>query len=74
MQLYGPHLATSLVKNVTGEAARSDLDYLAEPLKKLVVSQPKSRVWISHALEVETQANKHIGDNEKRIWLQKIFR
>lgn len=74
MQSYGPRLGEALVRNFTGEAARSDLDFLVATLKKLVVSQPKAKTWMGQALDAETGSNKYVGDSEKRVWLQKVFK
>lgn len=36
--------------NYAGNAARDDLDWLSEPLKKLVGTYPKTNEWLSKAL------------------------
>lgn len=59
---------------VGGQALRSDLDTLAEPLKALVICQPKAKTWLTDALSSETFPSKNIGPTEKRIWLQKILK
>lgn len=74
MQEYGPQLAYALIRGIGGDAARSELDTLSEPLKKLVVKQPKARQWLTDALASDTFPGKSVGDTEKRIWLQKVYR
>ena len=73
IQQYGPRLCHIIVRNVGGEAARSELDLLAEPLKKLVFAQPQAKIWLSNALSSEDFPSQKVGSTEKRIWLQKII-
>lgn len=74
MQEYGPQLSHAVIMAVGGQALRSDLDTLAEPLKALVTCQPKAKTWLADALSSETFPSKIIGPTEKRIWLQKILK
>ncbi|MCJ1247252.1 hypothetical protein MMC30_004466 [Trapelia coarctata] len=74
MEEYGPRLAYVLIKGIGGEAARSELDTLSEPLKKLVLKQPKARRWLTDALASDTFPGKSVGDTEKRVWLQKVYK
>ena len=50
MAHLGPLIAASLVRNIGGHAARSELDKLCEPLKKLVGSHPGAMGWLQGAL------------------------
>lgn len=74
MQDYGPQLSHAVIMGVGGQALRSDLDTLAEPLKALVTCQPKAKTWLTDALSSETFPSKNIGPTEKRIWLQKLLK
>jgi len=74
MREYGPLLGEALIRCIGGEAARSDLDFLAEPLKKLVFRQPKSKLWLEEALFGDTFPSQNVGPIEKRVWLQKIMK
>ena len=74
MQSYGPYLSERLVRNFTGEAARSDLDFLETPLMKLIVSQPKAKMWMGQALNAARVSIKYVGESEKRVWLQKVLK
>lgn len=74
MQDYGPQLSYAVIMGVGGQALRSDLDTLAEPLKALVTCQPKAKTWLTDALSSETFPSKNIGPTEKRIWLQKLLK
>ena len=71
---YGPQLCHILVRKIGGEAARSELDVLAEPLKKLIFAQPQAKLWLSDALSSKDFPSQKVGPTEKRIWLQKIIR
>lgn len=73
-QQYGPPLCHILVRNIGGEAARSELDFLAEPLKKLIFAQPQAKLWLSNALSSEDFPSQKVGTTEKRVWLQKILK
>ena len=74
MSEYGPKLTHAMVQNFGGEAARSELDTLAEPLKRLVAAQPMAKTWLSEALFNETFPSQKVGPTDKRMWLQKIMR
>ena len=74
MDEYGPKLSQALVQNIGGEAARSELDTLAEPLKRLISTQPKAKTWLSDALFSDTFPSKTVGPADKRMWLQKIIK
>ena len=72
--VYGPRLAQTLIWDIGGGALRSELDVLAEPLKKMVISQPKTKVWLSDALFSDDFPNKTLDMKSKRMFLQKIIR
>ena len=74
MKQYGPRLCHILVRQIGGEAARSQLDVLAEPLKRLVVAQLHAKQWLASALDSEGFPSKKVGPTEKRVWLQKIMK
>ena len=74
MQGYGPQLSHAVIMGVGGQASRSDLDTLAEPLKALVTCQPKAKTWLTDALSSELFPSKNVGPTEKRLWLQKILK
>ncbi|KAL6712789.1 member of the karyopherin-beta [Lecanora helva] len=70
---YGPPLCQILVRKIAGEASRSELDSLAEPLKKTVFNQPPAKLWLSEALNADTFPSQKVGPLEKRMWLHKIM-
>ena len=74
MKQYGPRLCHILVRQIGGEAARSELDVFAEPLKRLIVAQLHAKQWLASALDSDDFPSKKIGPTEKRMWLQKIMK
>lgn len=74
MHHYGPPLSTVLIVNIGGVAPRSELDMLAEPLKKMVRGQAGAKKWLADALASETFPSQLVTPTDKRIWLQKIIK
>ncbi|KAL8794878.1 MAG: hypothetical protein Q9195_002590 [Heterodermia aff. obscurata] len=73
MQVYGPQLCHILIRNISGEAERSELDMLSLPLKKLVFAEPRAKVWLSDALQSEFFISDKVDSTARRLWLQKIM-
>ncbi|KAI9784990.1 MAG: hypothetical protein M1839_001186 [Geoglossum umbratile] len=73
MQHLGPLLAEALMTNIAGGSARSELDTLAEPLKKLVFRQPRAKAWLETALFNESFPSGKVDASEKRLFLQKVM-
>ena len=73
MDLYGPQLCHALIRNISGEAARSDLDTISLPLKKLVFAQPRAKRWLSEALNSASFVSDKVNSTEKRVWLEKAM-
>jgi len=57
-----------------GDAARSDLDKLCDPLKKLVVRQLRSRNWLEAALLADNFPSTKATSKDKAVFLQKLMR
>jgi hypothetical protein len=74
MNHLGPLLAQSLVQNVGGNASRSELDKLSDPLKKLVTQQPRAQAWLEQALLDERFPSAHVSRQDKLLFLKKIVR
>ncbi|KAK3692694.1 armadillo-type protein [Podospora appendiculata] len=68
----GPLVAQSLVQNIGGNAARSELDKLSDPLKKLVTNQVRAQSWLEQALFHESFPSKQVTPQEKTLFLRKI--
>ncbi len=74
MGRYGPLVCQVLVHKIAGEASRSELDVLAEPLRKIIFYQQSAKAWLSDALNSDTFPSQKVNQMEKRIWLIKIMR
>ncbi|TKA77503.1 hypothetical protein B0A49_00793 [Cryomyces minteri] len=73
IQHFGLLLSTALVRQIGGDAARSELDFLAEPLKKLIFRQPLAKDWLEAALcGAEFPPSARVGLAEKRRFLQMV--
>ncbi len=73
IQSLGPMLAESMVYNISGNAARSELDKVCDPLRKMVVRHPGSKGWLQGALFSQDFASDLVKDSEKTAFLQKII-
>ncbi|KAK4238590.1 hypothetical protein C8A03DRAFT_33405 [Achaetomium macrosporum] len=76
MSHLGPLLARSLVSNISGHAARSELDKLSEPLKKLVTTQVEAQGWLQQALLDDSLfgagAAERVGREEREMFLRRV--
>lgn len=72
MDHLGPLFTQTLVNNIGGNAARSELDKLSDPLKKLVVQQPRAQQWLETALFGEGFPGSQVTQEEKMVFLKKI--
>lgn len=73
MHEYGPQLCHALVRNISGDAARSELDVISLPFKRMVFAQPQARTWLSDALQSDSFTSVKVDDTMKRLWLQKVM-
>ncbi|KAL2753843.1 hypothetical protein ACRALDRAFT_1043928 [Sodiomyces alcalophilus JCM 7366] len=69
----GPSLALSLIRGIGGNAARSELDKLCEPLKKLVSRHAKANVWLANALFDHTFPAYKLSQTERSVFLKKVI-
>jgi hypothetical protein len=74
IQHLGPMLAQALIYNIGGHAARSELDKLSEPVKKLVVRQVHVKAWLQAALLDPSFPSDKVSDKDKQLFLQKIIK
>lgn len=72
--MLGPLLAQSLARNIGGNASRSELDKLSEPLKKLVIRCPMAKSWLEAGLGHESFPSTRITPQEKSMFLKKVIR
>ncbi|XMA12621.1 hypothetical protein WAI453_005412 [Rhynchosporium graminicola] len=69
----GPHLAQALIYNISGQAARSELEKLSDPIKKLVVRQMHAKAWFEAALFDASFPSEKVTTGEKKVFLAKIM-
>lgn len=74
LQHLGPLLAQALIYNIGGAAARSELDKLSDPLKKLVVSQMRAKSWLEAALRDGNFPSDQVDEKEKTVFLAKVMK
>ncbi len=68
----GPLIAQTLVYNIGGNAARSEIDKLSDPLKKLVTQQVRAQSWLEQALFSEAFPSAQVSPEEKVAFLKKV--
>ncbi|CAK7264189.1 member of the karyopherin-beta [Sporothrix epigloea] len=74
MEHLGPLLAQALIFNFGGNASRSELDKLCEPLKKLVVQHMQSSSWLEQALMSPNFPSDLVTASDKNLFLKKVTR
>ncbi|KAJ6439975.1 Armadillo-type fold protein [Purpureocillium lavendulum] len=74
MEALGPLLALSLARNIGGNASRSELDKLSEPLKKLVSRHPAARDWLQTALGDASFPSGKVSPDQKAMFVKKVIR
>ncbi|EPE07056.1 importin [Ophiostoma piceae UAMH 11346] len=73
MEHLGPLLSRSLINNFGGNASRSELDKLADPLKKMVVQHVRAQSWLEQALTASSFPSDRVTASEKAVFLKKIM-
>ncbi|GFP60513.1 importin beta-like protein kap111 [Trichoderma asperellum] len=73
MDTLGPLLAQSLARNIGGNALRSELDRLSEPLRKLVVNYPMSREWLQSGLDHPSFPSQRVAPEQKSLFVKKVI-
>ncbi|KAK4448595.1 armadillo-type protein [Podospora aff. communis PSN243] len=72
MLTLGPLLAQSLINNFGGKAARSELERLSNPFKKLVMHQPRAQEWLESALFDPSFPDSQVTPEQKTAFLKKV--
>ncbi|MBE3047089.1 hypothetical protein IMZ48_32110 [Candidatus Bathyarchaeota archaeon] len=70
----GPEVTLSLIRNIGGNASRSELDKVTDPLKKLASSHPSAQSWIQAALFHPSFPSQNVSEKEKMMFLRKVIR
>ncbi|KAI1129600.1 armadillo-type protein [Nemania abortiva] len=73
MSHFGPQLSQSLIQNIGGKAARSDLDKLSDPLKKLVAQHVHASKWLEAALSAPNFPSDKVSAEDKTLFLKKLI-
>ncbi|KAI0382663.1 ARM repeat-containing protein [Hypomontagnella monticulosa] len=73
MAYIGPKLSESLIRNIGGEALRSELDKLSEPFKKLIARHANARHWIEAALKDPAFPGDKATASDKEMFLKKVM-
>jgi len=74
LEQLGPLIADALIYNISGNAARSELDKICDPLKKLVVRHMAAKAWLRNALFSESFTSGKVSENDKNVFFQKIMK
>ena len=74
IQHLGPLLAKALIYNIGGNASRSELEKVSEPLRKLVVSQVQSKSWLDCALRGDGFDGEKVPMKDRLVFLQKVIK
>ncbi|KAK5000317.1 member of the karyopherin-beta [Elasticomyces elasticus] len=72
LQRFGQPLCLALIQQIGGDAQRSELDFICEPVKALVRNQPNARQWLEAALVDQSFPSKRVGDAEKKKFLLQV--
>lgn len=73
MDTLGPLLTQSLARNIGGNALRSELDRLSEPLRKLVINYPMSREWLQSSLDHPSFPSQRVAPEQKSLFVKKVI-
>ena len=69
----GPTLAKKLCWAIGGGCSRSEIEVLADPLRKLVTRQVRSKMWLTEALKPEGFPTENLGERDKRLFVEKVM-
>ena len=69
---YGPELAKCLMFQIGGDAQRSELDFVCEPLKLLLLHQPSAKMWLQQGLANDAFPNPSITPDDRVRYLRQL--
>uniref|UniRef100_A0A8H7K7S9 Importin N-terminal domain-containing protein n=1 Tax=Bionectria ochroleuca TaxID=29856 RepID=A0A8H7K7S9_BIOOC len=73
MATLGPLLCQCIARNIGGNAARSELDKVAEPLKRMVSRYPETKLWLELGLNHPSFPSSKVTLEQKSMFLKKII-
>lgn len=74
MDTLGPLLCKSLVRNIGGNASRSELDRITEPLKKVIFRHSKAQEWLLRGIHDDAFPSDKVSVENKVLFVKKIIR
>ena len=76
IDIHGQNLATALMIGIGGDAPRSDLAHLSQPLRKLVYARgDNARIWLERAMAMEgVMPTAKVTGEDKQKFLQAVIR
>lgn len=74
METLGPLLCQSLARNIGGNASRSELDKISEPLKKLVSRHPRTKEWLESGLNHPSFPSNNVTAEDKSMFVKRVVR
>lgn len=74
MNTLGPVLAQGLARNIGGNASRSELDRLSEPIRKLISRFPQGRYWLEAGLDDPSFPSAKLSPQQKSVFIKKLTR
>ncbi|KAL2887150.1 importin 13 [Ceratocystis lukuohia] len=73
VEKLGPNIAECLMRNIGGNAARSELDRLSLPIKRMVATKPQAKMWLEAALMNPSFPSSKVSEEDKSQFLKKIL-
>ena len=75
MNAFGPRVSKVLVNLIGGQAQRSDLEIITDPLRKLVFHRSlQAKGWLQQALIDPGFPSHKVSKDDKDFWLRKVMR
>ena len=69
---FGPKFASFLVFQLGGDAQRSDLDFLCEPLKTMLLHQGSAQAWLQQGILHSTFPSPNVSPDNRVMFLRQI--
>lgn len=75
MSAYGPKFTCSIISQIGGNALRSDLEFICEPLKALLLHQPGVQGWLQQAILGETfpAVDANVGQQQRNLFFRQVI-
>ena len=70
---YSPALTHALICGIGGACARSEIDTLAQPIKRLIFRGGNAKTWLGRALISDSFPSQLVTQEDKQRFLQTII-